>query len=324
MRLGEECWVLTTGEAGMRSQALGLAAAAGLPIREERIALAPPWRWLPGGLLPVPLRAVDTAGDPLAPPWPRLLVCCGRRSIGPALAVKRASGGRTIAAYVQNPELAGDKFDLVVALPHDAVEGVNVVHVPTALHGVTPDRLAAAADEWRTRLNPTGAPLIGVLIGGDNGAYRLAEPALARLVAALCNANRSDGSHAVLTPSRRTGAAAKRFLAGALAGADWAMLWDGIGDNPYLGILGLSDRLIATADSISMISEALATGRPTHVLPLEGRGRRHDEFLARLVGEEIVSPILGDALDLAFAGHPPILPTVEPAQRLRELLAAPR
>ena len=32
-------WVLTTGEAGMRSQALGLAEAVGLPIEEKRIVL---------------------------------------------------------------------------------------------------------------------------------------------------------------------------------------------------------------------------------------------------------------------------------------------
>ena len=100
----------------MRSQALGLAEAVGLPIVEKRSFLRAPWSWLPGGLMPTPLAALDPSGDRLEPPWPRLVVCCGRRSIGPALAVKRLSGGRTLAAYVQNPELARSKFDLVAAL----------------------------------------------------------------------------------------------------------------------------------------------------------------------------------------------------------------
>ena len=148
------CWVVTTGEAGMRSQALGLAAAVGLPIMEKRIAVRSPWSWLPGGLAPTPLWAIAGGSDELEPPWPSLLVACGRRSIGVALAVKRLSGGRTILAYVQNPEWGRRKFDLVAAMPHDRVSGPNVVSIRTALHPVTEERLREAGDEWRNRLKP--------------------------------------------------------------------------------------------------------------------------------------------------------------------------
>ena len=53
MPLRNLCWVLTPGEAGMRSQALGLAEAVGLPIEEKRVAIRAPFAWLPGGLLPI-------------------------------------------------------------------------------------------------------------------------------------------------------------------------------------------------------------------------------------------------------------------------------
>ena len=320
MQLGDECWVLTTGEAGMRSQALGLADAVGLPVAEKRVDIPRLWGLLPAGLLRVPLGALSASSDPLAPPWPRLLVACGRHAIGPALAVKRASGGRTLAAYVQNPERAGEKFDLVVTLPHDGVRGDNVAVVETALHHVTPARLDAAAAAWRSRLAPDERPLIGVLVGGDNGAYRLTRGVLERLLAVLEEARRR-GSRAALTPSRRTGREAVAFLRAALGGGDRATLWDGSGDNPYLGILGLADRLVVTGDSVSMISEALATGRPVHVLPLEGRGRRHDAFLQRIVGGRLVSPIAEDRLDWGFSGHPPVFSAAEPARRLRALLS---
>ena len=45
-------WAVTTGEAGMVSQAVGLAEATGLPVVEKRIVLRPPWRWLPGDRCP--------------------------------------------------------------------------------------------------------------------------------------------------------------------------------------------------------------------------------------------------------------------------------
>src|SRR4051794_26623711 len=112
MPLRDVIWVLTTGKAGMRSQALGLAEAVGLAIEEKRIAVGAPWSWLPGGLLPMPLSALASTSDRLEPPWPRLVVACGRRSIDAALAVRRLSGGRTLAAYVQNPEWGLRKFDL--------------------------------------------------------------------------------------------------------------------------------------------------------------------------------------------------------------------
>lgn len=320
MLLRDITWVLTTGKAGMRSQALGLAEAVGLAIEEKRIAVRAPWSWLPAGLVPLPLAALAPSSDRLAPPWPRLVVACGRRSIGPALAVKRLSEGRTLAAYVQNPEWGWAKFDLVAAMPHDGVRGDKVMLVPTALHGVSPHRLAAARDEWRGRLAPDGGPFLGVLVGGDNAGYRLTQPVAARLCRILAMAYRKHGTMAVVTPSRRTPPDAKRVIAEAVAAEKFGAMWDEQGENPYLGILACADRLIVTADSISMISEALATGRPVHVLPLQGAGRRHDAFLERIVEQRLVSLIEDDDLDWNFRSPGPIDSTVEPATRLRTML----
>lgn len=313
-------WVLTTGEAGMRSQALGLAEAVGLPIEEKRIVLSRAWYWLPGGLFPMPLSALHSRSDRLAPPWPTLVVGCGRRSIDAALAIRRVTRGRTLATYVQNPEWGLRKFDLVAALPHDGVAGPNVVTVATALHGVTAEKLAAANAVWRERLAPDGSPLIGVLLGGDNGSYRLTDEIAAQLVGILRGAHHRHGLRAAITPSRRTADETKRIIADSLSGQAWGWLWDEAGDNPYLGILATAERLIVTGESISMISEALATGRPVHVLPLAGQGKRHDAFLTRIIAQGLVSLIEGDELDWSFRGQPPIIATAEPARRIRKML----
>jgi uncharacterized protein len=320
MAANDFTWVLTTGEAGMRSQALGLAEAVGLPIVEKRISLKRPWSWLPGGLLPMPLSALDRKSDALAPPWPRLVVGCGRRSIGVALTVKRLSGGRTLAAYVQNPEWGLQGFDLVAALPHDGVAGANVVTVATALHGVTAQKLAAARENWRERLALQGRPILGVFVGGNNGSYRLTAEIAAQLIRILRGAHARHGMSAAITPSRRTAGSTKNLIANALASESWGWLWDEGGENPYLGILALADRLIVTGESISMISEALATGRPVHILPLEGQGRRHDAFLTRIVEEGLASLIEGDELDWSFVSPGPSASTEEPARRIRAML----
>src|SRR5262249_1170230 len=44
--------------------------------------------------------------------------------------------------------------------------------------------------------------------------------------------------------------------------------WAARGDNPYLAFLGLADAIIVTGDSISMLAEACATGKPVHIFDL--------------------------------------------------------
>ncbi len=57
-----------------------------------------------------------------------------------------------------------------------------------------------------------------------------------------------------------------------------------------------------------------------HVLPLEGRGVRHEAFLRRIVADGLVSEIEGDDLDWDFTGGAPIYSTHEPARRIRAML----
>jgi mitochondrial fission protein ELM1 len=317
------CWAITPGEPGMRSQALGLAEAVGLPIVEKRAFLRLPWSLLPGGIVPIPLSALNADSDPLSPPWPRLIVACGRRAIGPALAVKRLSGKRTLAAYVQNPEFSRRRFDLIAAMPHDRPAGSNVFIVGTALNRVTPARLAEAHLTWRSRLGRRGVPLLGVLLGGDNSGYQLNKEPVAQLIHVLRRAHESHGFDAVITPSRRTGDATKAMLNAALAAEPWATIWDESGENPYFGILALADRLIVTAESISMISEGLASGSPVHILRLPGWGARHDAFLTRVIADRLVSAIDGGDLDWSFGGCGPLNATAEVAARLRSMLGLP-
>src|SRR5438270_13869513 len=119
-------WVLHDGKAGMRSQALGLAEATGFAIVEKPLAVRFPWIWLPPQVWLAPLLAVSDNGQRLAPPWPDLVIGCGRNTAIPALAIKRMSGGRTIAAQIQDPGVGRGEFDLMVVPAHDRLHGPGV------------------------------------------------------------------------------------------------------------------------------------------------------------------------------------------------------
>lgn len=312
-------WYMTTGQAGFRTQARGLASRLGPEPRELVVDLAAPWRYLPAALNPFALSVLARESDQPAPPWPDLLISCSRRAAVVAIAIRRASRGRTLAVHAQNPLVDPATFDLVVAMAHDGVSGDNVISVPTALHDVTPERLAEAADAWRDRLTQPGRPLVGVALGGSNRNQPFTPEMAVPLIEGLDRLRRETGARLAITPSRRTPDEVKAALAARFAGDPKVFLWDMQGDNPYYGILALSDRLVVTSDSVSMISEALATGRPVEVFGSDG-GERHARFLNGLLDQGLVRRFTGDPAPGPSRG--PIDATETAAAAVRRLLQA--
>src|SRR6516162_8714433 len=82
-------WVLHDGKAGMRSQALGLAEATGFQLVEITLDIRPPWSALPPQLWLLSRYALSGCKTRFAPPWPDLVIGCGRNTVLPALAVRR-------------------------------------------------------------------------------------------------------------------------------------------------------------------------------------------------------------------------------------------
>jgi mitochondrial fission protein ELM1 len=288
-------WTLTTGAAGMRSQARGLAEAVADTVIEKTIGVRAPWSWLPAGTLPFALNSVDPAHDAVAPPWPDLVVSCGRKSAIVAAAIRRASGGRTIAVHVQDPLADPKAFDLVVALPHDRVKGANVLNVLTALHDVTARNLEAAAEDWRAPFARLGRPLVGVILGGSTRgrAFTLADAE--QLIERLQRLRTAAGAGLAITPSRRTPPEVRALFEQAFAGDERAFVWNLQDPNPYRGILALADRLVVTSDSLSMVSEAISTPHPVEVFDLELEGGRHAGFLQNMLDAGLVRRFEGEA-----------------------------
>ena len=284
-------WVLHDGKPGMASQALGLAEATGFPFVEKQLSVNRPWAWLPPQLWLAPLRVASEGDVRLAPPWPDLVIGCGRHSAMPALAIRRASGGRTFAAQVQDPRIGRGKFDLLFVPEHDRLRGPRVVVTRGAIHRVTPVRLTEQGRRF-PGLAGLPRPILGVLIGGANRSYRLGLDRLAAIAEAIAAILRAIGGSAVVTPSRRTGAAGLALLRQQLVGLP-AEIWDGTGDNPYYAYLAAADALLVTADSVSMVSEAAATGKPVHIIELEGGDAKFARFHAAMREAGITRPFTG-------------------------------
>jgi mitochondrial fission protein ELM1 len=299
-----DSWILSEPYAGLQAQALGLAEAAGLTPRLLELEPRAPWRWLPAAFWPRPLSGVGM----IAPPGGLLFTAGGTAAAVGAACRRRGA----VVVQVQNPRMDPRRFDLVVANAHDGLQGPNVIVTRTALHRVTPQRLAAARTEWQARLAHLPRPLVAVLIGGSNGRFRLGAAegeALARRLAMMGNRDRCG---LAITPSRRTAPEVRETLARILSPLG-AWVWDMQGDNPYYGLLALADAIVVTVDSISMVSEAVATHAPVLVADLPGRSRRIARFRQGLLKEGRVRPFSGR---LEFW---PVLPLDDTARAAEEM-----
>ncbi len=286
MSVAATSWILSEGYAGLQAQALGLAEAAGLHPEVRVLAPRAPWRWVTARLWPAPLAAVPGA---VRAPLPELVIGCGGVAAAVGAALRRS---RPAVVQVQHPRMDPRRFDLIVVNRHDELTGPNVVVTRTALHRVTPARLAAAADVWRPRFAHLRRPLVGVLVGGSNGRFRLDTATARRLAGQLSAMMREDGVGIAVTPSRRTDPAVTRVLADVLTPLG-GHVWNGCGDNPYFGMLALADAIVVTVDSVSMISEAVATAAPVMLARLPGRSRRNSLFTEALLREGRVREFAG-------------------------------
>ncbi|WP_431066634.1 mitochondrial fission ELM1 family protein [Methylotuvimicrobium sp.] len=286
------CWVLTLGIPGMDNQSLGLAQALGLEVEQKRICLTWLWWHLPSRFCFSPLRFLGPGSSDFSPPWPDVVIGTGRRTVAVALAIKKASGGKTFNIRIQDPYYAYDKFDVIVAPRHDGLSGPNILNSIGGLHTITPARLKLAAEHFAQQFADLPRPLVAVMVGGSNKCYRMTAQIGRQLGARLAALSKETGAGILLTTSRRTDAEVEAVLREELSDTP-SFIWDGSGENPYLGFLSLADAILVTADSVNMVSEACTTGKPVYVIELDGGSDKFNRFHQIMQSEGYTRPFRG-------------------------------
>lgn len=314
------CWVVTDGKAGMENQCLGLAEAIGLAPQIKRVKLRSPWRELSPFLRHGLAFAHSTKSDPIAPPWPDLLIATGRASIPAALYARRESmvNGvpKTVVVQLQNPVIDTTRFDLVVTPRHDGLTGDNVMTTRGGLHRVTDKMLRLEAEKFLPQIAHLPSPRIAVLVGGSNSVYQLTPREMAKITMQLADVAKQSGGSLIVTPSRRTGEANLLVMQAGLNDVP-SYIWDGQGYNPYYGMLGIADHIIVTCDSVNLASEACTTGKPVYVIDLPGGSDKFRRFHQALRDDGLTRSFDGQLDQWNYA---PLNDVQLVAQKVKELL----
>lgn len=290
------CWTLTNGVTAYKKQTAGIAEALGLNYLEKICKRHAPWRWMPANITLNALNQLTQSSDSLRPPWPNLLISSGRRTIALSLAIKKASGNKTKVIYVQNPRINPKSFDLIISPEHDHLTGPNIIQTVGATHDITQAKLEAAKKEFESEFSNLPRPLLAIFIGGSNGSYprnhyNFGSTETKQLAQTLIKIAKSYPGTLLISSSRRTGKENAALLKTILRPYQNIHIYQESKKNPYLAMLALADTIMVTNDSVSMVSEACFTGKPTYLLPLPGyhaQKRRNYHFIQSSLNKGII------------------------------------
>jgi mitochondrial fission protein ELM1 len=179
---------------------------------------------------------------------------------------------------------------MIWAPRHDGLLGKHIISTLTPPHRFTPAFLAELRGNIPPEIMELPRPRVALFLGGPGGSYVYSRSSIASFVEQLAAIAPLAGSF-LITPSRRTPPA---FLASAdtVTVSYPRILWDGASENPYPQFLAHADVFIVTADSVNMVGEACATGRPVYVFTPPGGRSKFQRFHAALAEYGATRPLL--------------------------------
>ncbi len=263
-------WILQSPHSGDNTQLRAIGGALGWPVESKRLVYRGHEGLLRLFSLPT-LSGVDlAASSPLEPPWPDLVICSGRGAEAVSFWLRRQNP-RLRIVFVGTPWSEPSRFDLVLTTPQYRLpQAPNVLHNLLPVHDVTPQLLTAEAARWEARVGHLPRPFTAVLVGGSSGPYRFTPGAAQRLGREASALATAEGGSLLVTTSARTGSAASDALAAAITAPSLVHRWQpDVPDNPFHAMMGLASRIIVTADSISMMAEAVSTQKPVLLFDIE-------------------------------------------------------
>ena len=198
-----------------------------------------------------------------------------------------------------NPNISFSKFDLIILPKHDntpkrLLSKGNVFEVNGALNRINTEKIKTEVSRWKNFFKDYEKPLISLIIGGDTKNYKFNPKEFGIMVSNLSNIVNKLSGTLLITTSRRTSPECimqiRRRINCDYYFYDWKwendsknLMKNPLG-NPYFAFLGLSDFLITTGDSMSMISEACSTGKPTYIyMPRNSMGKKHLRFCLEII-----------------------------------------
>jgi len=283
--------LLTEGMHGMISQVEGLAKALDIDFTHHKVELNHLWKLIPPNLSPVSqivFKKIDHDDFDV-------IISCGRKSVIPSIHLKKTSNKKVFNIHIQDPKVDLTHFDFIVAPEHDAIEGSNVITTKGAIHYLTENEISENKDYLNSFIKKDERKIWTLIMGGPTKYYDYSTKNMKHIFTALYKLLKKHDFQLVVIPSMRTPLNtihyAKEFF-----GENHTIIMD-VDKKAYLSALAISENIVVTCDSSSMISEAALTGKPIYIASIlpKKNDKRFQRFrnlfrelnITRNLGEEV-------------------------------------
>lgn len=235
---------------------------------------------------------------------PDMIISCGSSVAALNFILSRENLAKSIA--IMRPSfLSTRRFDLVIMPQHDRPpKKRNIAVTEGALNLINKEYL----QEQTARIIKSSASnlyssalYIGLLIGGDTKKFSLTNNMVLEVIRQVKSTAQNLDADILVTTSRRTSQEIEALIkkeftdyprSRLLIIANERNIPEAVG-----GILGLSQIVITSCESISMVSEAASSKKYTFVFKTPNLGRKHVKFLNHFAGSQYI--YLTEAKDLS-------------------------
>ena len=283
--------LLTQGMHGMVSQVEGLAKALNLNYKHQEIKLKKFWNFIPPFLTPISMSVLEDQFIFDS----KVVISCGRKSVIPSLALKKKYKEKIFTIHIQDPKVSLDKFDLIICPEHDNISGNNVIKTTGAIHYLSEKEISK--ENNYLKIDKENKKIIAFIIGGPNKYYTFSEKEINFLFNKIKSIFTRDKYKLVVIPSYRTPSDIIKKAFNSF-GHNHMVIKD-VDKKAYLSALSISDYIVVTCDSTSMISEAAITGKPIYVAQMNSskNNLRFQKFFSQFKQLNIIKD-LTDKIDL--------------------------
>ena len=251
--------LLTQGMHGMISQVEGLAKALDIDFTHHTVELNNFWKIVPPKFTPIS----QSVYKKISKTDFDLIISCGRKSVIPSIHLKNSSKKKVFNIHIQDPKVNFKNFDIIVAPEHDSIQGQNVISTKGAIHYLTNNEIIKNKDYLSSFIKKDQRKICSLILGGPTKYYKYSLKNMENIFFILKDFLVENNFQLVVIPSMRTPKNsidyAKEYF-----GENHTII-DNVDKKAYLSALSISENIVVTCDSSSMISEAALTGKPIYV-----------------------------------------------------------
>ena len=249
--------LLTQGMHGMISQVEGLSKALNINFSHHTVKLKPFWNLVPPKFTPI---SENLLTEKLICNS-KIIISCGRKSVIHSIALKKRFKKDIFNIHIQDPKVSLENFDLIICPEHDNLRGDNVITTVGAIHYLTKNEIDK--NSKYIKIDKENKKLVSFILGGPNKYYDYSEKQIDIVFNKVKTLFTPDKYKLIIIPSYRTPEQIIKKAYNTFSHNH--LVFKNVDKNAYLSSLSISDFIVVTCDSTSMISESAVTGKPIYV-----------------------------------------------------------